>query len=184
MVLGASPQPDRGRSLAQQREVVVVVDDRPAGREHRRRSLEDRLEYVALEPPVVVRAVELEDLAQRQSGGGLDPPVDLDELAAEGGGDPRADRRLARPANPEQRDRAGFDRLIGAVEQGRTVGLEGGGDLGEPQQRDVAGARPRAGPKNRSETPEVSESARRDSPRSSRRARTRPPTISRRFPIT
>jgi hypothetical protein len=106
--------------------------------------------------------VQLEDLAEPQAGRLLDALIDLDELDVADSGEPRADRRLARAANAEQRDDARrADRWRGARE-----------DVSEMLPRpDSSWA------KNRSETPEPSDSWRRDRPSRSRSARIRAPTV-------
>ena len=72
----------------------------------RRPSHAERAERLALQPAVVVLAVQREELGQRHVGRLLDLPIELDEADAQPPRELLADRRLAGAAQAEQRDDA------------------------------------------------------------------------------
>ena len=102
--------------------------------------VEDGLQHVALEPAVVVLAVQREELGQAEVRGLFDSAVELDERHAQAPRQPAADGRLAGAAQSEQGDdRLGI--LARQRDERRRRDLEGARDVGEAADRDVAAAR-------------------------------------------
>jgi hypothetical protein len=117
-----------------------VVDDRAAGREHHRLAArQEPRQHLLLEPAVVGLSVELEDLAEAETGRRLDLLIDLHERHPAVVGELLADRRLAGAAHAEERDHGGAPvARDGAGEDLGGSGRERLGDLGEAHERDVA----------------------------------------------
>jgi hypothetical protein len=99
------------------------------------------LEGCALEPPVVLLAVQREDLGERQAGRLLDAPVQLHEGHVQAPGQAPSDRGLAGAAQPQQRDQGqgGLARRLG--QQRRGCRAQGAGQSRQLAHGDV----PRAG---------------------------------------
>ena len=91
------------------------------------------VERLALEPPVVVLAVQREDLVEGQPGRLLDPAVELDEGHLQPPRQPPPDRALARAAQAEERDGGQAGLAAGAGEQ-----LGGGRPQRAGQRRQLA----------------------------------------------
>ncbi len=157
VILGARAQPDGRAARAKQRVARGILDDRAAGREHERSGPRARStagwpcssiarlagsqqvrEHLALHPPVVGLAVQLEQLRERQARGRFESRDrarrSARRFAARARRRPwtcphracRATRRACRQAHPP-RPRATW-----------TPHAERARDLGEPAQRDVA----------------------------------------------
>ena len=107
MIIGLGAKPDRLRVFAKQRVRLFVRHDQSARCEHRALGLREKLsQRFAFEPAEVRFTVHLEDHGKAHARVLRDERVELDERDAEVSRGHRAERALARTAQPEKRNHA------------------------------------------------------------------------------
>lgn len=99
----------------------------------------DLFQRVPLEPPVVALAMDLEDLAERETGGLFDAPVQLDEGNVHPPGERPSDGALPRSSEAKKSDQTRTLRGLEARWRKKLAGggLESRGDLREAENGGV-----------------------------------------------
>ena len=103
-------QPHRNSLGADRRAGVGVHECAAAGRQHLRAAFQQARDHARLAGAEIRLAVGGEDFRDGHAGGLFDLDVGIDERNAEPGGQPAADRRLARAHHADQHHRAAAQR--------------------------------------------------------------------------